>query len=383
MPRHWLFRDVLVPFLATRALLLIVAATSLSVLPHSPYSFPEWETVTDPLLSAFSRWDGLWYREIAEDGYTYEPGGQSSVSFFPLYPMLMRAVGTLVGAADHTALAAVGVLLSNIALGAGVALLVALVRLDHDEDTASRAALYTLAFPTSFFLSSVYADVLFLLLTVAAFLAARHQRWWIAGLLGGLTALSRPHGVLIALPLALEYALQHGWSWRSPFRTLARFRPSLLALGLVPAGLVLYMTFLGVAFGAPLAFVETQSAGWGRGFAMPWDTLAQFFSEPLTMHRNEHSLLDLAFAVGLGACAVAAWRLTRPSYALLATVILVGALSSGTLISLMRVGAALFPVPIVLAVVGRDPRVDRLVLVVGSVLGGLFMALFAQHYWVA
>ena len=56
----------------------------------------------DP-LDDWARWDGRWYVEIAEHGYTYDPNAQSSVAFFPLYPALMRLL-TLPFGTDHTAL---------------------------------------------------------------------------------------------------------------------------------------------------------------------------------------------------------------------------------------------------------------------------------------
>jgi hypothetical protein len=42
-----------------------------------------------------SRWDAGWYVEIARDGYRYEPGVPSNAAFFPLYPLLIRAVHAL------------------------------------------------------------------------------------------------------------------------------------------------------------------------------------------------------------------------------------------------------------------------------------------------
>ena len=40
-------------------------------------------------------WDSSWYMRIAEEGYRYTPGEQSSVAFFPVYPLAIRAVEAL------------------------------------------------------------------------------------------------------------------------------------------------------------------------------------------------------------------------------------------------------------------------------------------------
>src|SRR4029079_17396274 len=41
------------------------------------------------------RWEAGCYVEIARDGYRYEPGVPSNAAFFPLYPLLIRAVHAL------------------------------------------------------------------------------------------------------------------------------------------------------------------------------------------------------------------------------------------------------------------------------------------------
>ena len=37
-------------------------------------------------------WDSNWYVEIARQGYAFDPHGASSVGFYPLYPLLIRAL---------------------------------------------------------------------------------------------------------------------------------------------------------------------------------------------------------------------------------------------------------------------------------------------------
>jgi len=44
----------------------------------------------------FSHWDGKWYVEIANLGYSYaEDEQQHSVDFYPLFPLLIRGLTTL------------------------------------------------------------------------------------------------------------------------------------------------------------------------------------------------------------------------------------------------------------------------------------------------
>jgi Gpi18-like mannosyltransferase len=63
----------------------------------------------------FSHWDGKWYTQIANLGYSYANDGQQhSVAFYPLFPLLIRGLMTLGMRAD-----AAGVLINSLAfLGA-------------------------------------------------------------------------------------------------------------------------------------------------------------------------------------------------------------------------------------------------------------------------
>lgn len=66
-------------------------------------------------LAVLTRWDGLWYKQIATSGYHYVADGKSyPVAFFPLFPIITRAVMTF-----GLPFALAGTLVSNLAfLGA-------------------------------------------------------------------------------------------------------------------------------------------------------------------------------------------------------------------------------------------------------------------------
>jgi hypothetical protein len=77
--------------------------------------------------------------------------------------------------------------------------------MDFGEDLISRTITYLLVFPTTFFFSGVYSESLFLALTAAAFYYARTNRWLLACILVALATLPRSQGMIIALPLLIEY----------------------------------------------------------------------------------------------------------------------------------------------------------------------------------
>src|SRR5262249_14994282 len=154
-----------------------------------------------------------------------------------------------------------------------LAWLIPLLRLDFDQRTAARAALYLLAFPTSLFLSAVYPESLWLLLSVGAFWSARRGRWWLAGLLGGLGAVARPLGVFLVAPLALEYLAQRGYR-------PGAVRADALALGLIPLAFAGWAAYLYRLSGNPWLFHDAH-AGWRQALGSPWGTLLKYLHAPL------------------------------------------------------------------------------------------------------
>jgi len=181
----WFTCEVIVPFVITRLALLLVGWLGFRLLPI-PVAFPSaWELGPDgnrhavvdhisptshPWVNMLSRWDAAWHVEIARDGYRYEPGVPSNAAFFPLYPLLIRAIHALLllPANDYWWFV-IAIAISNVALLIGLTYFRALLAMDFDEDLISRTITYLLIFPTTFFFSGVYSESSFLALTVAAY----------------------------------------------------------------------------------------------------------------------------------------------------------------------------------------------------------------------
>src|SRR5437868_7228260 len=151
----WFTFEVIVPFVITRLALLLVGWLGFRLLPL-PVTFPSaWEIGADgnkqavvhhisptshPWVNMLSRWDAGWYVEIARDGYRYEPGSPSNVAFFPLYPLLIRAIHALLllPANDYCWLLT-AIALSNAALFICLIYFRALLAMDFDQEIAFRA----------------------------------------------------------------------------------------------------------------------------------------------------------------------------------------------------------------------------------------------------
>jgi len=92
---------VAVPFVASRAAVLAVGAIVAVLMRDSPPANESavWKLSAHPLANLLARWDTFWYLDIAQHGYRWNghPLEQQNVVFFPLFPMMMRATGTVVG----------------------------------------------------------------------------------------------------------------------------------------------------------------------------------------------------------------------------------------------------------------------------------------------
>src|SRR4051794_35762741 len=205
----------------------------------------------DLLVGPAARWDSSWYLGIADSGYAQD----GRTAFFPLYPLLVRAGGWLVGSP-----VVAGVLVSGACLVAGLAALHSLTKLELGESAARWTVLALALSPMSFFFTAVYSESLFLALSTGALLAARRERWWWAGVLGALAAATRSAGIVLLLPLAL-----FAWKQRPPAP-----RPSVaLALVLVPAGLLAYLGGLAATGHDAFAPFHVQEV-WFREWAGPF-----------------------------------------------------------------------------------------------------------------
>jgi hypothetical protein len=216
------------------------------------------------IINPMRQWDGLWYRLVAEEGYE---GSTAKAAFWPLFPWAMRWLGDLVNTSYET----VGYFIANLCFIVALVLLYRLLTIDFDERVASTATWAIALFPTALFFSAVYTESPFLMLLVGSLLAARLQRWWLAGILAALAALTRSYGMFLILPLAVLYWEQYG--------TTIRKRPEpVLAVVMPLLGPALFSWHLHRVQGNWDAWRDVQKE-WNRYSAWPWQTIRWAFSE--------------------------------------------------------------------------------------------------------
>lgn len=344
----------------------LVAWNRFDLAPDKAYDWigPQhrWNTVSWSPLDLPARWDSDFYLSIARDGYTYRGLDHlSNIVFFPVYPMLMRALGWPLGGNVQLA----GWLISLSSLAVGAVVLARLVREFHPELDADEVVLLLLAFPTAIFFNAIYTEAIFFAVSVTAFYFARRRAWGWAATFASVAALTRVTGVLLLLPLAIEAWLE----WRET----RRWRPIWLAIAAVPAAAASFFAYHWVRFGDPLLFFKLQRGVWGRL------VLSKGHFETETGAAQANLGLDVFFLALAGVAILLIWRRLRPSYAIYVLAGLAVPTATGTLMSLGRYILVLFPIPMALATL--PPTARRAWLLLSTLLLGMYATLYAHGHW--
>ena len=194
----------------------------------------------------------------------------------------------------------------------------------------------------------------------------RAVAWTLAGAAGFLASLTRPVGVLLVLPLALDY-------WRSRREAHRPISTRVAWLGLAPLGLGVFAGFNYALTGNALAFARIQ-ASWRPGFDSPVKVLANGLGSA-DVPTCFSAWMTLVAALLL---AVFARRLGLAYFVLGFALILVPL--AGGLYSMPRYLLAVFPIPILLARLGARKSVDEALTLGLALLQGFLMVFWANGF---
>jgi len=261
------------------------------------------------LVSPWERWDARWYVHLARDGFS---AGTPDGGFLPLYPLLMRAGAWVLGGEESLA----GLVISTLCLIGALTLLHRLLARDLGVEVARPAVIAIAVAPSAYFLFAPYTESLFLLLSVATFVAARERHFAAAGVAAALAVLCRVQGLLLIVPIAIEVWMALGQA--VPLQGgAARVRQlriqHAVALLLPVAALAGWFVYCRAALNLPLGPASAQRY-WGHQFRLPWRVLADSVGV-VASGRPVIERWNLgAVVIGLAAIPLIAWRLPR-SYA--------------------------------------------------------------------
>ena len=348
-----------------------------------------WTAIGEPPgpLDPWHRWDAPHYTDIAIWGYmANDPGtltypGYSQVYpgeldlyivFFPLFPWLTGIVTSLVRDPIVAAF-----LVATVASLFVAPALYRLVAADLGPRVGRWSALFLLVFPTAYFLHIGYTESLFLALAFGSLWLGREGRWWDAGVLGGLAALTRVNGLVLIPALMVEAYLQ--------WRVHRRFEISWVAIGLVAVGFAIYLGVNWNAYGDPFAFSEIQREHWFKDLSPPWEGISGIFGWIGSTDADTALMLgwmELAF-VGLGLVATVATAIwLRPTWAVWMAGNWLLVVSTGFVVSVPRYSLVLFGIMVWAALIADRWRVAGWALGAASALAmGYFAWRFGSGQW--
>ncbi len=281
MKRAW----VIVLAVAVTSASLVIIGDSLSPSTQQAGDMPDLLPI-----KALTHWDAGWYAEIAKNGYWYQPGSQSPVAYFPLYPLVIRGL-TMIGINRWVA----GPVLSFTCAALAMLLFrrwALLVKPEH----ANTAFLALLLYPfTEYLYGVMYSDALFLLVGVAAFYFVEKDRPLPAALCGAMATACRPVAPALVIGLVL----------RSIERRRAAGQPvgvRELLPGFAVLGFVAYLVFLQLRFDDAFAFAHVQVAkgweqtpGWHSWLKVEWFKMMFPRVEPLVgLRMATHAFVTIA-----------------------------------------------------------------------------------------
>jgi len=380
-------------FVYTRPMVFLVAYFAVVTIgfPPRPVGFT---LSPDPLGNLPARFDSGWYAGIARFGYQWDRqfDRQRNIAFFPALPLLMRPVGSFLGATTPTLpgdkrllrMLWAGVLVSLAAFAWALYNLSRLSQLLAGKSAAMNAPLLLAAYPFAVFFSVPYTESLFLLGAVGAFLHFHRGEWVRASAWGLVVGLSRPNGCLVSVALAvlaLEQVLRSPRPAGESLTPSAWIRPlgiRLLVASMPGVGMLLFTAYLYRLTGVWLAWARMHGA-WGRKWgieplARGWEWLtteglmAIFQGVPF----DTLNTLAVIFALAL------VWRVFRllgPAYGLFVLINLVPPIFAGGALSMGRVTSTLFPIFIALGASIRPGTAPGWVAAFG-ILQGLVATLF-------
>ena len=397
-------------FALTRVAIFVLGVIGSAMFP-SVVGLHTWSLQPISLLSSgswlrvYNQFDSGWYLGISHHYLVPSSGDPDWLrewAFFPLYPIVLHGASVALqvlhvpGDVDRIA----GVLVSHAALFVAIIYLYRLVRAELSGAAAQRTVTYLLIFPTSLFLSAIYPEGLFLLTSVGAFYAARRRYWAVAGILAAAALLTRVQGLVLLVPLGLEFVA----AWRAEGRrsVAGLLRAGWLALPFVALGG--YALYSHAQTGYWLAFVQAGHV-WGRRVTPPIYPLIRYALAPSLggAFTFDFGAANFASAIVFLVAGVIAARRLPPIYAVWIWLGVLVPLSSGghQLTSLTRYLVTDFPAFIAIAAWALGVRWsptgtthdkisattldlrDRVVVIPSLLLLALYVVMFTNGVWAA
>jgi hypothetical protein len=355
-------------FLFTRIILTVIGAVSRSVILPIFKSDGIWPPTKCLAINTWVIWDSNWYLRIAEQWYLRMSTvtGQTNFGFPPLYPLLIRILGTVI---KSNVIA--GLFISNASLLITGLFLYRLVKLDsNDNALALRTVKYLFLAPAAFILSGVFTESLYLALAVMIFYYAQKKKWLLVGILGLFLPLARPIGIFIIVPLLYEYYKNINFKFRETKINL------LLIVFLVPLGALIFLAYTYYLTGDWQVLARSKAIGWGCGIRNPFRAIFEAL-----VNKNILSSLFGYFTLASLAAMCFFIRKIRFSQWIFGmySIVLPPAFSmdAGQIFAMMRFLLPAFPLYMICAGLCKDSHIDEIITIFLALAQGALMVIWS------
>ncbi|MEV0091932.1 glycosyltransferase family 39 protein [Streptomyces sp. NPDC050738] len=312
-------------------------------------------------------WDSSWYLGIADHGYAHHLDN-NNLAFFPLYPVLVKAVAAVTPGSRAT----VGVLLAMVCSLVAAAGIYAVGERLYGRRTGTVLAVLWGATPIALVQWMGYTESLFTALAAWSLYAVLTGRWVWAGLLAALAGLTRPTGVAVAAAVVVPalLALYRG----------NRSRRMVAGALIAPLGWLGYVAWVGVRVGRWDGYFAVQKL-WKNQWDGGADTLREVRRQLIYQGHPQPFLLVVTACLALSAvlwlvCCVRD-RQPLPLLVFTGMLLLVVLGSGGVYFPRARFLLPAFPLLLPFAVAIARARPRTLVLVLGGV--ALFSAYLGAY----
>lgn len=387
-----LLQNIVIVVLLRRLLLFFVGMFADVFIKFEP-SYPYYESLLQPFGPAwFVKWggfDGVHYLTIAHKGYL---GTGLIQAFFPLYPMLLRAVNFSFSPVFS------GLLLSTLCFIGAMYVWVLLMRQKNVQIPWWMMIMPWFVFPTSFYFGAIYTESLFMFLVFLCLFFLHKKNMFIASIFAGLASATRIVGVMLVPMIMLQIFLDW-WPKRSQL-TFPMKKISVSLIGIL--GLFSYMVYLRRTFQDALYFLHVQEefgAGRSDRFILLPQVIYRYiniFWSQFSLHNSFQDLLSWSyyayaqeFVITLLVFVILVyftykhWKKMLPELVFSWGAFIMPTLT-GTLQSMPRYVLAIFPLFVSWNILGKSKPVVYWVLCGVSICFMLLnVILFLQGRWVA
>ena len=334
----------------------------------------------DTMAQLWNRTDAPHYQGIAQNWYVTEGDPRFHIVFFPLYPLLTKAVNFIIGNYFASAL-----VVSNLcAIGSGI-MAYELAALDMERKDALFAATILSIFPGSFFLAAPMTESLFLLLSLSCLFCARKKKYLLAGTFGALAAFTRSVGLLLVLPVFIEAAGDYFHDKPLSPKAIAS---RLGGTGLIALGTIGYLLINRLVTGSAFTFLTYQSEHWSQSLG-PFFGTAAYQTDLLLKNIITGDaelacglfLPNLLCAFGFLALLLPSMKKLRPSYSGYALIYFAVTIGCTWLLSGPRYLAVCFPIAFGIAELTKGKKILRIAaLIVLGISMLIYLWMFVTGY---